>query len=299
MAPSPLPLHRFSPHREADLPFEIARVEQLPAVARTARPHRHAFYEIVWITGGAGQHHIDFDAYPILPNTFYFLSPGQVHGWLIDAPLSGFALLFTEEFLSVTSLERLTPHSFDFFHHLDQPPLLSLAPDHARPIHELCQHLLDEYQGQAYGRLTILQAIFHILLIHAQRHYTHQAAPRVASAAEQLVESYLRLIEQHFREQQQVHEYAALLGVTPGHLTDATRERMGQPASHFIHRRIVLEAKRLLAYSEQSVAEIGFALKFDDPSYFTRFFRRECGTPPTTFRRLIREKYQTPRNPAL
>jgi AraC family transcriptional activator of pobA len=52
-----------------------------------------------------------------------------------------------------------------------------------------------------------------------------------------------------------------------------------------VHARILLEAKRQLCYTSNSVSEIAYALGFDDPAYFTRFFSQRTGTSPRTFRR--------------
>ncbi len=299
MSDSPLPLHKFSLRRKFDIPFMIGRIEELPAMARTPLPHRHTFYEIFWITGGSGNHNIDFEAYPIQGETLYFITPGQVHSWEIEAPISGYAILFTEDFLPVNGLEPITPRSFDFFHRVDQVPFLTIKTENTGPFHEICQHMLLEYQGNDYGRWMILQSQLRIMLIHAQRHYASSGLPVMISTTDRLVEDYIGLIDLHFREKQRVHEYAAMLSITPGHLTDTVRARTGMAASQFIYQRITLEAKRRLLYSEQTVAEVGYALNFQDPSYFTRFFRRECGVAPGEFRNNIRKKYQNVRNPSL
>jgi len=115
MSNSLLPLHAFSPERRRDLPFEIGRIETLSSAALSSRPHRHNFYEVFWITGGSGRDIIDFEPYPILENTLYFITPGQVHSWSVECAIIGYALLFTEEFLPTRAMELLTPRSFDFF----------------------------------------------------------------------------------------------------------------------------------------------------------------------------------------
>jgi AraC-like DNA-binding protein len=56
--------------------------------------------------------------------------------------------------------------------------------------------------------------------------------------------------------------------------------------------RRILEAKRLLLHSELTIAEIGYELGFEDPSYFSRFIRWELKTTPAELRGLIRQKYQ-------
>jgi AraC family transcriptional activator of pobA len=62
-----------------------------------------------------------------------------------------------------------------------------------------------------------------------------------------------------------------------------------------IRARIVAEARRRLLHSADAVSAIGETLGFDDPAYFSRFFRRETGTSPEAFRHSIREKYQSRR----
>lgn len=61
-------------------------------------PHRHNFYEILWIKSGSGVQAIDFQEYEISPNQIYFIAPGEIHHWSILKQVSGIALMFTEEF---------------------------------------------------------------------------------------------------------------------------------------------------------------------------------------------------------
>ena len=296
MADTTLPVHTLGAHPEESTVFAMGRIANMSNVVRTPIPHRHTFYEIFWITAGSGSHIIDFEPYPVRPNMLYFISPGQVHSWGVESPTDGYALLFTEDFLPISPIAL---GDFDFFRHINRHPMLEILAEHAEPFNDTCQHLLREYQGQGFGRLAILQSHLRILLVYAQRHYPQSGLNVRLPAAALLAEAYLRLIDLHFSQKKQISEYASILGVTPSHLTDVTRELLGVPASELLYRRLVLEAKRMLAYSEQTISEISFSLNFDDPSYFTRFFRRESGLTPTDFRRSIREKYQLLRNSSL
>jgi AraC-like DNA-binding protein len=66
----------------------------------------------------------------------------------------------------------------------------------------------------------------------------------------------------------------------------------GENASEFIIKRIILEAKRLLIYTDLSNKEISFAINYDDPSYFSRLFRKKVGASPSEFRVQMKQKYQ-------
>ena len=59
--------------------------------------------------------------------------------------------------------------------------------------------------------------------------------------------------------------------------------------SDFIKNRIILEAKRQLLYSEQSVKEIAFDLGFNDPAYFSRFFTKAMQKSPLSFKSEFRK----------
>jgi len=77
--------------------------------------------------------------------------------------------------------------------------------------------------------------------------------------------------------------------MTPGHLNVLCRTQAQRSAATVIRSRIALEARRLLLYGNQSAAQIALQLGFDDPAYFTRFFRREVGAVATQFRNTARK----------
>lgn len=95
-----LPIHEF-PDMEAPAPFSIVTLGDPGSKTLDALPHRHEFYAIQYVTGGKGQHFIDFCPYDLSPDTLYFISPGQVHFGRFTQPLRGFVLVFMEEFFCI------------------------------------------------------------------------------------------------------------------------------------------------------------------------------------------------------
>ena len=296
------PLHEFEQPREFSRPdsrdtfFEIARIDGLSEAETPTVPHRHTYYEIFWIMGGSGTHYIDFENYPFQPNTLFFITPGQIHFPIIKESLSGYVLLFTDDFLSLNRLDHNFLRGFDFFHRVDHPPAMHLSTEQSVHFDNFCRDLLAEYQSENFGKLVVLQSLLQQFLIQAQRFYHVKVTPAKLSAGDALVQQFIRLIDIHYLEKQSVQEYASLLAVTAGHLSDTTRKVLGVPPSQLIHQRLVVEAKRLLLHSDQSVVEIGQRVGFADPSYFTRFFKRETKQSPSTFRTSFRKKYQISRN---
>jgi AraC-like DNA-binding protein len=99
-------------------------------------------------------------------------------------------------------------------------------------------------------------------------------------------------VEQNFKDIHLVKDYADRLNESPAHLNKIVKTITGENASEFIIKRIILEAKRLLIYTDLSNKEISFAINYDDPSYFSRLFRKKVGASPSEFRVQMKQKYQ-------
>ena len=107
---------------------------------------------------------------------------------------------------------------------------------------------------------------------------------RVDTAAHRLAEAYTSLIERDFRHAEGVQHYAALLGVTPTHLSRVCRKVAGRPALDILTDRRHFEARRLLRDTNMQIAEIARQSGFSSPAYFTRAFRARAGQSPSEFR---------------
>ena len=100
-----------------------------------------------------------------------------------------------------------------------------------------------------------------------------------------MFKDFSALVEFNFKNLHSVSDYAERLGVSPKSLTKHF-QKIGQlTPSDFIKNRIVLEAKRNLIYTDNSVKEIAFDLGFNDPAYFTRFFTKATSKSPLNFKK--------------
>lgn len=107
----------------------------------------------------------------------------------------------------------------------------------------------------------------------------------------EIMKKYERLVDECFMYCRSVKGYAELLGVTPNYLNILSRKYLGKSALSIIHDRIVLEIKRLLIRTDKDVSEIAYGLNFNEPSYFSRFFKNETGMSPNEFRSVMNNLY--------
>jgi AraC family transcriptional regulator, transcriptional activator of pobA len=120
----------------------------------------------------------------------------------------------------------------------------------------------------------ILRRIQHSHSCHAAQHGSHQDVHR----------RFIQMVEEHHTEHWSLQKFADALGVTLPHLRAVCRSVSGESPIRIINARIVLEAKRCLAYTNLSVSEIAYRLGFEDPAYFARFFKSRSGQTPSLYK---------------
>ena len=278
-----------------NLPFDVRTLPLDPAdyhhIKQAEVPHRHHFYEIIHVTGGEGTHYIDFESHRFQKDSLYFISPGQVHFHNFHFPVKGYLIVFNSDFLIFPPENNKQMYEISFFHRVRESPVLRLTKDQAAKINALVQTIYDEYRSEQRDRVSLLRAYLHILIVQAQRLYDVASAKDGSVKESSLVRRFMQLVSENFARDRSVQAYANSLGMNANHLSDTIKALTGRSPGWIIRRQIVLEAKRLLAVTDLTVAEIGYTMNFEDPSYFSRFLRRETGLSPSKLRRHIREKY--------
>ena len=130
-----------------------------------------------------------------------------------------------------------------------------------------------------------------VLLTYLSRLYTAQFKGEDVSGEKLLLRKFQAKIDECFRESHEVADYASLLHISAGHLSEVVKSQSGKPAIKHIHERLVMEARRLLFHTDHALKDIAFDLGFSDTSYFNRFFKRETGVTPAEYRTGIRKMY--------
>ncbi len=249
-------------------------------------PHRHDMYEIFLITEGQGTLWIDFQAYSLTPPVLCLIPPGQVHAWKIVGYGSGSLIFLTRGFF-VESAENSTDLlELSFLNTPDRGSLIPIPKQQVSDMVWLCNKLEQEIETPRLDQDAMLHSSINLLLIEAHRTAMGiQSTPRdEKTPVSLLTKRFLQLVETRFLLTSSLEDYATFLHVTTNHLTETIKQATGKPAGRIIRERLLMEAKRLLQYSDMSTSEIAYKLGFEDASYFSRFFRKYTSLSPSGFR---------------
>jgi AraC family transcriptional regulator, transcriptional activator of pobA len=250
-------------------------------------PHRHNFYMICLITKGSGVHVIDFEKIELIPNRLFFLRPEQVHFWQVQSKSKLAVIQFSADFLTELFSYNNIPainSSIDSF--------IDLQPETAASITQIFQTIDSENNQNQINSKKIIQANIFILLSEIERLINNDPIKRNKGNKYTILDNFKSLLSKKYKKISSVSEFASLLNITPNYLNIVVKETTGQTANELMHKRIILEAKRLLINEHSDIVQIAFELGFKDASYFARFFKKSTGQSPTEFRNDIYKMYQ-------
>lgn len=249
-------------------------------------PHRHDFFEVLFLKKGSGLHVIDGNKYEIRPPCVFFMSPGQAHKLELSHDIEGFIFIFNADFYL---LNRSNPNSlieFPFFYtiHQDNPPLLLENNSDVHFLEILFRRGIQEISSRNDADTELLRSILGLILTACASIYPVNDSQLTKGKGHMLVKRFFHVLEENYQKNLSLNEYASLIGVTSNHLTQTVKVLTGKTSSQIIKSKQLLEIKRLLVHTNLSVSEIAGQLNFDDQSYFTKFFRRETGMTPLQYR---------------
>lgn len=255
-----------------------------------AYPHRHDFFEILYITEGHGTHIIDFIEYEIKPNSIFFLSPGQIHTLDLSDNINGFIFLFTSEFYLLNKQDNNKLLELPFFYPIsnEAPPLFLSDENDIDFLNYLFKQACNENMHLAKDTDEMCRSMLDIILILCKRLYPINASMEKMSKGKLLVKKFKQIVEEKYLEYKSLKEYSDYLGVTANHLSESVKQFTGRNATDIIRDKIILETKRLLIHSDLSISEIAFQLNFTDQSYFSKYFKNSTGLSPGDFRKSVK-----------
>jgi AraC family transcriptional activator of pobA len=247
-------------------------------------PHRHDYHELMWVRCGWGVHVLDGEAQEVVSGAVTLIGRGQVHTFRRSIGLTAAVVRFNDEMLEgpmgwlLAGRGGRTVPVPEGEHERLEATIAALGAEARRPPDErtarLERHLLS------------------VLLLWVERWYD---AARTEDRPEddasvELHRRFARLLERDFARHHDAAHYADALAVPAAALSRALAEATGRTTKDLVTDRVMLEAARLLRYTDRTVGEVAHATGFTDPLYFSRAFKRRFGESPMSYRDRVHGK---------
>lgn len=250
------------------------------------KPHSHDFYLCVIFTEGSGFHEIDFNRYTVAPGSVFFLKPGQVHFWNFSNPPKGYIFFHTKEFYELR-YSHAAVSNYTFYANNYNPPKLQLSDTAIAPIAQRFAELYTTQTKDFQFKVRKLVSLIALIYIDLNTLYNANTPSGNVYASNYLQTFYEleRCINQYYKTEKSAQFYANQLHRTTKHINRISKELVNKTTTQLITERVILEAKRQLVHSDNSLTDICFDLGFEDYAYFSRLFKKYTGNTPSSFKK--------------
>jgi AraC family transcriptional activator of pobA len=252
------------------------------------RPHRHDYHELVWTRCGTGRHLIDGEASDVAPGTITLIGRGQVHVFERARGLHGAIVRFGEELLHGDPATAANPAWLVGSRAVQT---VSVPAGDVGRLEAAIELLAAETRRPPDSRSVDLQRhLLSALLLWVERWYeaTRNEQRDADDPGLQLYRRFSDVLERDYARHHDAPHYADELSVPQAALSRALVNVTGRTTKELITDRRMLEAARLLRFSEMSVGEIAYRAGYGDQLYFSRAFKRQLGEAPSAYRDRMR-----------
>ncbi|RYE14383.1 MAG: AraC family transcriptional regulator [Sphingobacteriaceae bacterium] len=242
------------------------------------RSHRHEGHSFFLVEDGTVQVEIDFQTYIMKSSSVIYVHPDQVHRILSLENVTVSSWAITDE--------NLNPDYLKLLQGISPAKPLVLSGETFSIISEavaLCLKFTQRKTDKLYHSL--LKDSCNALVALAISQYLASAKPvDRSSRSEFITKTFRELLEHNYTKLKGPSAYARHLNISTPYLNECVKSITGFSVTHHLQQRVILEAKRLLYYSDESVKEIAATLGYDDYPYFSRLFTKVTGMTALAFR---------------
>lgn len=251
--------------------------------------HRDSHYIFTYLESGRARMMVDFKTIEAQDSAVFFLLPGQVHAGMLMENVSGWFVAVKADLLPDTVRSVFEEVLIDI-----QPVFLDKST--AGKL-SLCAEMLEmscteEMLATREGFL-VVQSLMNAFAGMYAMIFLGEKSSEISSEgrALQLTRTFRILVRKEFKTIKSPSAYAEAMNISRGYLTDVIREVTGKSVQYWIHQEVLIEAKRLLYFTQLTVKEIAYELGYSDHTYFSRLFSKVEGCPPSEFRNKTGNKY--------
>ena len=247
--------------------------------------HRDDHYIFFVVETGDADILVDFNNIQLPAQSLYYMLPGQVHHRIKTGDASGWFIAVDSGLIGNDYREIFEDQLL-----LQQPCLLT-AP-RLEECGKVLRLLNNAYNTENEGPFHLPMAyslLNYFLGIAANCYHKSNTQQKCSSRINQITHDFKKLLPDNFKTEKSPSAYAAMLNISGSYLNEAVSGVTGLPVSYWIIHEVMLEAKRLLYYTQLTVKEIAHQLGYEDHTYFSRLFKNTEGITPLAFRESYRK----------
>ncbi len=228
---------------------------------------------------------VDFQEFKMDTDALLFINPKVV--LKPCETVDGHLIHFNRDFYCIQIHDQEVACDGILYNNVFEIPFIALNKDQSQDVQKIIHDIQIEMENEDASTEEMLRTLLKFLILKSIRIWKqqHRLADSGQESDVQFLRQFSQLVEQYYKTHHRVADYAELLFVTPKNLSKKIGLISKSTPNDIIKDRIILESKRLLAHTNMTVKEIAYSLNYNDDAYFIRFFTKQTGLSPVSFRK--------------
>lgn len=263
--------------------YQMILIQPLESFSELQQPRRIRKYVLLWCGSGSATVVVDENEFILKANSVITITSGQIHHIKKSNAAKGYVLEFTYDFFCKDDSDIELIFHNSLFCHFAMNEVIPLEKSNLVGL-EL-KEIEREAEDKPYQWPISIHSRIKLILVEINRCKIKQGGEIWKPDA--LFLKFLEATRTNFKNNPSVRDIAQSLETTESKLNELSKKHTGRTAQNVMHGLTAAEAKRLFMYEKFSVKEVAYQLGFNDPFYFSNFFKKHTKQSPKTFK----EKY--------
>nr|WP_294871929.1 AraC family transcriptional regulator [uncultured Pedobacter sp.] len=245
-------------------------------------PAQSTMYTVLFIKEGKGLYHADFGVFPFTAPALLFSTPLQVIYLEKSESVKCTELQFHGDFYCIELHRTEVRCNGLLFNNIYIDPIVILTEKEAKVFDKLVDDLKEELNNETLS--DIVPRAYLQLFLAKSSSIKMNAVSNKNNERDELMEQFSQLLDEHYLNLRKPADYAELLSMSRDNFTRRCTRYFRKSPSQLIQEKLILEAKKQLHLTRQSIKEIAYNLQFQDEFYFSRVFKKFTKVSPQAFR---------------
>jgi AraC family transcriptional regulator, transcriptional activator of pobA len=260
----------------------MVEIKTLENTVNLDKPRRIMRYVLIYCTSGSLSLTIDEKEFKLTAGKLITITSGQIHYINKTPKAKGCILEFTLDFFCKNDKDIELIFHNGLFCHFAMNEVIAVDKI---AVETLLNLIAEELKEQPYQYMISVHSRIELILVAVNRAKIKRGDEIWKPDA--LFLKFLEIVRGNFAHNYALAQFAKELGTTEIKLNELAKLHTGKTAQNVIYGLVTSEAKRLLTYGNLSVKEVAYQLGFNDPFYFSNFFKKQTKSSP----KLYKEKY--------
>lgn len=241
----------------------------------------------IFLLTGKGEFTVDFTKYKFSGPAIAFTTPYQLFAISSNLAQPIVGMFFHGDFYCIEYHKKEVACNGLLFNNIYKEPCFSIPQELFAEIQQLINKIKLSNKKKNYSIAVIKSYLQLILALASEKKSQLIETSKLSDQKLDLSISFQKLLEENFLDNSSPSFYAEKLGISTNTLSKKIKKELGKTPTLLIAERLMLEAKKKLHLTRQSVKEIAFSLNFQSEYYFSRYFKKHTGISPSEFREKV------------